>query len=100
MKERQLWVGKRKLTIIRCSEWWIIQESWKQPGKKSIQLSLPRSKTGFENSYQRIGIWFPILGNNEKISLLWKALFLAVHAATRLHNWIMDTKKLYYSAIE
>jgi len=29
-----------------------------------------------------------------------KVFFLAVHAATRLHNWIMDSENLSYSALE
>jgi hypothetical protein len=29
-----------------------------------------------------------------------KVLVLAVHAAARLHNWIMDSKNLSYYALE
>jgi hypothetical protein len=29
-----------------------------------------------------------------------KVLFLAIHAAARLHNWIMDSENLSYSATE
>jgi hypothetical protein len=54
-----------------------------------------------ENSYQRIGIWFPILANNKKtLPYSEKVLFLAVHAAARLHILIMDSENLSYSAQE
>jgi hypothetical protein len=32
--------------------------------------------------------------------ILKKVLFLAIHAAARLHNWIMDSENLSYSATD
>jgi hypothetical protein len=50
-----------------------------------------------ENSYQRVGAWFPLLGNNKKkLPYSEKVFFLAVHAA----NCIMDSENLSYSALE
>jgi hypothetical protein len=56
---------------------------------------------GVENSYGRVGMWFPLLGNNrKKLPYGEKVLFLAIHAAARLHNQIMDSENLSYSATE
>jgi hypothetical protein len=56
---------------------------------------------GVENSYGRVGMWFPLLGNNKKkLPYSEKVLFLAVYAAAQLHNWIMDSEGLLYSALE
>jgi hypothetical protein len=54
-----------------------------------------------ENKYQRVGAWFPLLGNNKK-KLMYseKMLLLAIHAAVRLHNYILSTENLSYAAYE
>jgi hypothetical protein len=65
------------------------------PLKERFNLAWHEVQTGVENSYQRVGLWFPVLGNNK-----WKplyseiVLFLAMHAATSLHNWILNTESL------
>jgi len=79
--------------------------SYKNPGNDPVKvrynLAFREVRQGVENSYQRIGIWFPLLGNNKKkLPYSETVLFLAVHAAARLHNWIMDSEKLSYSALE
>jgi hypothetical protein len=54
-----------------------------------------------ENAYQRVGAWFPLLGNNKrKLNYSERTLILAVQAAVRIHNFIMDTENLSYSALE
>ncbi len=54
-----------------------------------------------ENSYQRTGAWFPLIGNNKcKLPYSDQVLFLAIHAAIRLHNFIMNSEQLSYSALE
>lgn len=53
-----------------------------------------------ENSYQRLVTWFPLLGNNKKMSYSEHMLYLAIHASTKLHNWIMNMEELSYSAQE
>ena len=71
------------------------------PVKIRYNLALREVRQGVENSYQRVGAWFPLLGNNKKkLPYSEKVFFLAVHAATRLHNWIMDSENLSYSALE
>jgi hypothetical protein len=79
--------------------------SYKNPGNDPIKvrfnLAWNEVRTGVENSYQRVGLWFPVLGNNKrKLPYSEKVLFLAIHAATRLHNWILNTENLSYSALE
>jgi hypothetical protein len=78
--------------------------SYKNPGNHPVKirfnLAFWEVSQGVENSYQRIGIWFPISGNNKKLPYSEKVFFLAVQTAARLHNWIMDTKNLSYSALE
>ncbi len=79
--------------------------SYKNPGndqdKIHYNLAFREVRMGVENSYGRVGMWFPLLGNNKKkLPYSKKVLFLAVFAAARLHNWIMDSEGLLYSALE
>jgi hypothetical protein len=79
--------------------------SYKNPGndldKICYNLAFREVRQGVKNSYGRVGMWFPLLGNNMK-KLLYseKVLFLAIYAAAGLHNWIMDLEGLSYSALE
>jgi hypothetical protein len=58
-------------------------------------------RQGVENSYGRVGLCFPLLGNNKKkLPYSEQVLFLAICATARLYNWIMDSKNLSYSATE
>jgi hypothetical protein len=69
--------------------------------KIRYNLAFREVRQGVENSYGRVGMWFPLLGNNKKkLSYSEKVLFLAINAAVRLHNWIMDSEGLSYSALE
>ncbi len=69
--------------------------------KKLFNLAFCELRTGIENSYQRTGAWFPLLGNNKhKLPYSEPVLFLAIHATIRLHNFIMNTENLSYSATE
>ena len=77
--------------------------SYKNPGndevKQLFNLAWREVQTGVENSYQRVGAWFPLLGNNKKkLPYSENVLLLSIHAAVRLHNWIMTTEQLSYSA--
>jgi len=83
--------------IFRCS--------YKNPGddeiKQLFNLTWWEVCTGVENSYQRVGAWFPLLGNNKKkIPYSEDLMMLAIHACVRLHNWIMNTEQLSYAADE
>jgi hypothetical protein len=54
-----------------------------------------------ENSYQRTATWFPLLGNKKhNLPYCDKVLFLAIHAAIRIHDFIMNSEQLPYSALE
>ena len=71
--------------------------SYKNPGnddiKKLWNLAFQIVRTGEENSYQRTGAWFPLIGNNKhKVPYSDKVLFLAIHVAIRLHNFIMNSE--------
>ncbi len=56
---------------------------------------------GKENSYQRVGAWFPLLGNNKhKLPYKEETLILAIQAACRIHNFILNIENLSYSAVE
>jgi len=79
--------------------------SYRNPGNDTTRirynLAFREVRQGAENSYGRVGMWFPLLGNNKKkLPYSEKVLFLAIPAAARLHNWIMDTENLSYSALE
>ena len=69
--------------------------------KKLWNLAFHEVKIGVENSYQRTGAWLPLLGNNMcKLLYSNKVLFLAIHAAIGLHNFIMNSEQLPYSSLE
>jgi hypothetical protein len=69
--------------------------------KKLWNLAFCEVRTGVENSYQRTGACFPLIGNNKhKLPYSDQVLFLAIHAAIMLHNFIMNSKQLSYSASE
>jgi hypothetical protein len=82
-----------------------LQCSYKNPGqdeiKKLFNLTWQEVRTGVENSYARVGTWFPLLGNNKKkLNYSENILMLAVQAAVRLHDFIMNTEQLSYAAYE
>jgi hypothetical protein len=61
--------------------------------KKLCNLAFHQVRTGVENSYQRNGAWIPLLGNNKcKLPYSDQVLFLAIHAAIRLHNFMMNSE--------
>jgi len=71
------------------------------PDRVLFNLVFCEKQTGVENTYSRVVVWFPLLGNNKKkMPYSEKVLFLSIHAATRLHNWIMNSENLSYSAEE
>ena len=73
--------------------------SYKNPGcdenKVTFNNAFREVHTLKENAYQRVGIWFPLLGNNKrKLNYNEHTLILAVQAAVWIHNFIMDTENL------
>ena len=77
--------------------------SFKNPGRNQYKilynLTFKEVRTGVEGKYARVGAWFPLLGNNKKkLAYSERTLTLAIHAAARLHNWIMNTEGLSYDA--
>jgi hypothetical protein len=79
--------------------------SYKNPGhgenKIKSSYALRQVQTLKENAYQRVGAWFPLLGNNkQKLNCIEHTLILTVQAAVRIHKFIMDTENLPYSALE
>jgi hypothetical protein len=79
--------------------------SYKNPGNNENRIDFNNVfhevRTLKENSYQRVGIWFPLLGNNKrKLPYKEETLVAAIQAAVRLHNFIMITEHLSYSAAD
>ncbi len=79
--------------------------SYKNPGNDPNKIRFNNAfcevRTGKEVSYQRVGEWFLLLGNNKrKLPYKEDTLILAIQAAVRLHNFIMNTENLSYSALE
>ena len=67
--------------------------------KQLYNVTFKEVRTGVENKYNRVGQWFPLLGNNKKrLNYSEITITLAVHAAARLHNWIMNIEGLNYDA--
>jgi len=82
-----------------------VKFSYDNPGndavKKSFNLIFIEVRTGIETAFARICNWFPILGTNKgKWNYSEESLQLSIHAAARLHNWLMNTENLSYSALE
>jgi hypothetical protein len=78
--------------------------SYKNPGpiddRQIYNLVWKEVRQGIENSYGRIGSWFPLLGNNKKrLNYSDDVIKYAIHAASRLHNWMLNTEGLSYSAL-
>jgi hypothetical protein len=73
----------------------LIQKPWKWSSQNSIQLSIPRSKDRvLKTATKELEV------GSQKLPYSEEVLFLAVHAAARLHNWIMDSNSLSYSELE
>lgn len=80
------------------------KSSYPNPGadidKKLFNVAFKEVRQGIETAYSRTCRWFPILGNNkQKWNYSDTVLQLAVHAASRLHNFIMNTENLSYDAL-
>jgi len=74
---------------------------WRGWNTKLFDLTWQEVMTGVKNIYVRIGTCFPLLGNNKtKLNYRKYMLMLAVQAAVRLHNFIMNTEKWAYAAFE
>jgi hypothetical protein len=47
--------------------------SYKNPGNDAVKIQynlvLPEVRQGVKNRYQRVGVWFPILGNKKTSAL-------------------------------
>jgi hypothetical protein len=63
--------------------------------KNTFNTAFHEVHTGKE-SYQKVGAWVPLLGNN-KPKLPYKE---AIQATCRIHNFILNTENLLYSALE
>ncbi len=79
--------------------------SYKNPGHNENKVTFNNAFREVwmlvENAYQRVGAWFPLLRNNKhKLNYNERTLILAVQAAVWIHNFIMDTENLSYSALE
>ena len=69
--------------------------------RQLFNLVFHEVRTFAENGYQRVGAWFPLLGNNKrKLPYTENIITMAIHAAVWLHNFIMNTENLSYSALE
>ena len=84
-----------------------IKASHKNPGQGENEarvvynLAFQEVRKTVETAFSRVCMWFPILGNNkDKWNYSDEVLLLSVHAASRMHNWMMNTENLSYGAIE
>jgi hypothetical protein len=79
--------------------------SYKNPGNDPNKIHFNNAfhevRIEKEVSYQRVGDWFPLLGNNKrKLPNKENTLILSIQEAVRLHNFIMNTENLSCSALE
>ena len=67
--------------------------------QKLFNLTFTEVRKGVENSFGRVQMWFPILGNQKsKWNYDEETLYNTTQAACRLHNWMMHNRLLKYSA--
>jgi hypothetical protein len=72
------------------------------PYKRNLSVEYGRPTSNLEHiPHLEPGAWFPLIGNNKrKLPYSDKVLLLAIHAAIRLHNFIMNSEQLSHSALE
>ncbi len=67
-------------------------------GKILYNLAFQEMRKYVEDAFQRLYMWFPIIGNNKDY---WNynldILILVVHATTKLHNFILSIKNKNYT---
>ena len=65
--------------------------------RANFNTAFTEFRKGVENSYGRVQMWFPILGNSKsKWNYDHITLNYSVHACSRLHNWLMHARHLNY----
>eukprot|EP01040_Poterioochromonas_malhamensis_P006627 gene6627-7139_t len=65
--------------------------------RSTFNNSFTEYRKGVENAFGRVQNWFPLLGNNKyKWNYKHFTLNVAVHAAARLHNWLLQVRDLNY----
>jgi len=79
--------------------------SFKDPGenvdRQTYNLAFREVRVGIENAFGRVCSWFPILGNDKKrMNYDDTHIVMAIHAASRLHNWLMNVDGLSYDAAQ
>ena len=63
-------------------------------------LTFKEVRMGIETAFSRVCRWFPLLGNNKaKFNYDDHTMQLAIHAASLLHNWMMNTENLSYDSL-
>ena len=80
-----------------------VRASYDNPGvneaRKLFNVVFREVRVGIETAFARMCNWFPILGVNKGASNYDdETTMLSIHAACRLHNWIMNTENLCYDA--
>ena len=80
-----------------------IKCSYDNPGNNAVKIAynliFKEVRAGIETAFSRVCMWFPILGvNKAKWNYDSYTLELSIHAASKLHNWLMNTEGLSYSA--
>lgn len=78
-----------------------IKYSYNNPGKdidkQTYNLAFKEARSTIETAYGRVANWFPILGNNKsRLNYNHETTMLTIHAATRLHNWLLNSYDLSY----
>jgi hypothetical protein len=78
-----------------------VKFSYNNPGndlhKKTYNLAFREVRSTIENAFGRVANWFPLFGNNKsRLNYNTETTMLAIHASSRLHNWLMNTNDLSY----
>lgn len=67
------------------------------PCTRTFNVCFTDFRKGVENAFGRVQNWFPLLGNKiNKWCYEHYTLVLAIHAAARLHNWMLHIRGLNY----
>lgn len=74
-----------------------LREESLDPAARTFNLCFTDFRKGVENAFGRVQNWFPLLGNKlHKWNYEHYTLILAIHAAARLHNWMLYVRGLDY----
>jgi hypothetical protein len=81
-----------------------VRYSHNNPGNDSdkvlYNIAFREVRTTVETAFNRVAQWFPLLGQNKDyLHYNEELITVSIHAASRLHNYLMNTYNLNYDSL-